>query len=419
VGTEISLAVPSEQGCRSRRSVHALEWLNFFLADVQTGLGPFLAAYLAAGGWTPGNVGLVLSLGGIVTVALQTPAGGVVDAVRRKRATLAIGVGALATGALVLATNTSLLSVCLAQLLIGGAAPFLAPMLAAMTLGIVGPRCFDRQFGRNQGFNAAGNVFTALLVAMVSHYFGNRAIFIAAALLAVPTFLSIAAIKGTEIDYGLARGATSNQLQTDNIHVSRFGVVFSDRVLLALFVCSCLFHLANAAMLPQLGEMLSQHDLRSAAPFMSACVIVTQVVIMLSAGWIARLASSIGRRPLLLLGFGVLPVRGILYTLVAGAVPLIAIQILDGVANAVFGVVTMLVVADRTRGTGRFNLVQGALATVVGIGAALSTTIGGALVQRLGYRASFLGLAAIAFIAFALLWSTVPETLTTTSDTLT
>ena len=417
MGTEITLAVLRKQGCRSRRSVHALEWLNFFLADVQTGLGPFLAAYLAASGWSPGRVGLALSLGGIVTVVLQTPAGGVVDAVRRKRATLAIGVGALATGALVLATNTSVVSVCLAQLLIGGAAPFLAPMLAAMTLGIVGPRCFDRQFGRNQGFNAAGNVFTALLVAIVSRFFGNRAIFIAAALLAVPTLLSIAAIKGEEIDYGLARGATSNKAQTDSIQISRFGVVFSDRVLLALFVCSCLFHLANAAMLPQLGEMLSQHNVKSAAPFMSACVIVTQVVIMLSAAWLARLASSIGRRPLLLLGFGILPIRSILYTVVAGAVPLIAIQILDGVANAIFGVVTMLVVADRTRGTGRFNLAQGALATVVGIGAALSTTIGGALIQHFNYRASFLGLAAIAFLAFVLLWLSVPETLPTASDT--
>src|SRR6202042_3614241 len=110
-------------------------------------------------------------------------------------------------------------------------------------------------------------------------------------------------------------------------------------------------------------------------------IIVTQVVIMCSAPAIGRFANLHGRKPLLLLGFGVLPIRALLYTLTHNTESLIAIQILDGVANAIFGVVSILVVADRTEGTGRFNLMQGALATVVGIGAALSTTVGGTLIQ--------------------------------------
>ena len=84
---------------------------------------------------------------------------------------------------------------------------------------------------------------------------------------------------------------------------------------------------------------------------------------------------------------------------------------LDGVANAIFGIVSILVVKDRTQGTGRFNIAAGSLATMVGIGAAASTTLGGVLIQHLGYRASFLGLAGIALLAFALLWFAVPETL--------
>jgi MFS family permease len=207
VPAETSTAIFMTQGRETRRSVRALEWLNFFLADVQTGLGPFLAAYLASSGWSPGKVGMALSLGGIITVALQTPAGGLVDASRHKRGILAVGVTALAIGALVLAANTSVLSVGFAQILIGGSAPFLAPTLAAITLGIVGPRYFDRQFGRNQGFNSAGNVFTALLVATVSHILGNRAIFVTASLLAIPTWISIAAINRKQIDDALARGA--------------------------------------------------------------------------------------------------------------------------------------------------------------------------------------------------------------------
>jgi MFS family permease len=173
--------------------------------------------------------------------------------------------------------------------------------------------------------------------------------------------------------------------------------------------------LANAAMLPQLGEMLSKGNPKAAAPFLSACIIVTQLVIAVTAVWIGKRAAAKGRKPLLLLGFAVLPLRGVLYTLTHAAAALIAIQILDGVANAIFGIVSILVVKDRTQGTGRFNIAAGSLATMVGIGAAASTTIGGVLIQHLGYRASFLGLAGIAFIALALLWSAVPETLSSPS----
>jgi MFS family permease len=168
-------------------------------------------------------------------------------------------------------------------------------------------------------------------------------------------------------------------------------------------------------MLPQLGEMLSHGTRSTAAPFMSACIIVTQVVIMLSATAIGRFANVHGRKPLLLLGFGVLPIRALLYTLTCNTECLIAIQVLDGLANAIFGVVSILVVADRTRATGRFNLVQGSLATAVGLGAALSTTFGGKLIQHFSYRTSFRSLGAIALAAFVLLWAAVPETLRSAS----
>jgi MFS family permease len=158
-----------------------------------------------------------------------------------------------------------------------------------------------------------------------------------------------------------------------------------DRILLCFLACALLFHLANAAaMLPQLGEMLSKDSPKAAAPFMSACIIVTQPVISLTAAWIGKRAATKGRKPLLLLGFGVLPLRGLLYTLTHAAGWLIAVQTLDGVANAIFGVVSILVIKDRTRGTGRFNMAAGALTTMVGIGAAASTTIAGTPIQRLG-----------------------------------
>ena len=395
---------------RKQRSVHALEATNFFLADVQTGLGPFLAAYLTGSGWNPGRIGVALTVGGVVTVLLQTPAGAVVDRVRAKRTVLIAGTAVLAAGAVLLSVTTQPWSVYSAQVLIGGAAPFLGPTLAAITMELVGVRLFDRQFGRNQGYNSAGNVVCALLIAGISHFFGNRAIFLTAAVLVVPTMVSVLMIRGADIDDELARGGKKAKGETTK-EASVVRTILGDRTLLGFMVCAFFFHFANAAMLPQLGEMLAKGKDGTAAPFMSACIIVTQVVIMVSAALIGRFANRHGRKPLLLLGFGMLPIRALLYTLTANTAALIGIQFLDGVANAIFGVVSILVVADLTRGSGRFNLAQGALATAVGIGAALSNTFGGKLVQYFSFRASFLGLGAVAVVAVVLLWLGVPETL--------
>ena len=395
-----------------KQSVHALEATNFFLADVQTGLGPFLAAYLAGAGWGPGRVGTALTIGGIITVVLQAPAGAIVDQVRSKRLILVVASAFLATGAVLLSLTAAPWAVYTSQVLIGGAGPFLGPTLAAVTMGIVGVMFFDRQFGKNQSFNSAGNVACAILIAGVSHLFGNRAIFITASVLTVPTILAVLAIQARDIDYNLARGGA---VQVDGREIparaSVLQTLLGDRVLLTFLVCAFLFHFANAAMLPQLGEMLSQGARRTAAPFMSACIIVTQLVIMCFAPAIGRFANLHGRKPLLMVGFGVLPIRAVLYTLTHNSESLIAIQLLDGVANAIFGVVSILVVADRTRATGRFNLVQGSLATAVGLGAALSTSFGGRLIQHYSYRISFLSLGAIAALAFLVLWYAIPETL--------
>jgi MFS family permease len=393
-----------------KKSIHALEATNFFLADVQTGLGPFLAAYLAGTGWGPGRVGMALTIGGIITVVLQAPAGAVVDQLRSKKSILVLASAVLALGAILLSMTAAPWAVYTSQVLIGGAGPFLGPTLAAITMGMVGVTFFDRQFGKNQSFNSAGNVVCALLIAGVSHLFGNRAIFITAAVLTIPTVLAIRAIKSKDIDYDLARGG-AKEVDGKKVPASVMQTLLGDRTLLLFLVCAFCFHFANAAMLPQLGEMLSHGARATAAPFMSACIIVTQVVIMCCAPAIGRYANLHGRKPLLMLGFGVLPIRAVLYTLTHNTGSLIAIQLLDGVANAIFGVVSILVVADRTRATGRFNLVQGSLATAVGLGAALSTTFGGKLIQDFSYRISFLSLGAIAALAFVLMWTSIPETL--------
>jgi len=385
-----------------------LDWLNFLLADVQTGVGPFLAIYLAAYGWNEQRVGLALTIGGIAGIASQTPAGALVDRLKSKRALIAAGVIALAIGALMIAFYPAFWPVVSAQAMIGAVSSFFIPAIAAISLGLVGHELFDRRQGRNQTFNSAGNVVAAIAMGLIGYLISNRAVFFFVAILAVPTILSLLLICPDEIDYELARGARDGE---DDGQPARVLDLIEDRPLMIFLCCAVMFHFANAAMLPLLGEMLARGKGRASMMFMSACVVTTQFTITLLASWAGRAARSWGRNPILLIGFGVLPIRGVLYTLTSNIYMLVGIQVLDGIGAGIFGVVSVLVIADLTRGTGRFNLTLGAIATAVGIGAALSQTIAGAIVHHFGYDAGFLFLASVAAAAFAVLWIFMPETL--------
>jgi MFS family permease len=388
--------------------LRGLDWLNFLLADVQSGVGPFLAIYLAAYGWNEERVGLALTIGGIAGIASQTPAGGLVDWLKSKRALIAAGVVALAIGAFLIASFPSFWPVVTAQMLIGVMSSFFMPAIAAISLGIVGHTLFNRRQGRNQTFNSAGNVIAALMMGLIGYFISNRSVFFFVVALAVPTILSLFLIRPEEIDYELARGARDGEDDGDPANVLD---LLRDHPLMIFLCCAVMFHFANAAMLPLLGEMLAKGKGRTSMMFMSACVVTTQFTITLLAAWAGRSAGSWGRKPLLLIGFGVLPIRGILYTLTHNLYLLVGIQVLDGVGAGIFGVVSVLVIADLTRGTGRFNLTLGAIATAVGIGAALSQTIAGAIVHHSSDRAGFLFLALVAAAAFVILWLFMPETL--------
>jgi predicted MFS family arabinose efflux permease len=374
---------------------------------VQTGVGPFLAIYLAGYKWNEESVGLALTVGGIAGILTQTPAGGLVDAVRSKRGLVGAAVTALAAGALLIALFPRFWPVMGAQVLIGGTSSVFLPAICAMSLGIVGRAAFDTRQGRNQTFNSAGNVIAAVSMGLLGYFVSNRSIFFFVAAFAVPTIFVLLLIRPDEIDYEVARGATDGEKSSKAESV---WALFQDHPLVIFLVCAVMFHFANAAMLPLLGEMLAKGQGRSSMMFMSACVVTTQFVITLIAAWSGRMAGTWGRKPLLLIAFGVLPIRGVLYTLTSSRDLLVAIQIMDGVGAGIFGVVSVLVIADLTRGTGRFNLTLGAITTAVGIGAALSQVIAGSIVHHVGFHAGFLFLAGVAAAAFAILHFLMPET---------
>jgi MFS family permease len=397
----------AEAKTSSARSLRGLDWLNFFLADVQTGVGPFLAIYLAGYGWNEQRVGIALTVGGIAGIFAQTPAGALVDRLHSKRAMIAAGIAALAMGALLIALAPAFWSVMSAQILIGSASSVFIPAICAISLGIVGRHLFDARQGRNQSFNSAGNVVAAVSMGLLGYFVSNRSIFFFVALCTLPTILALVSIRSDEIDYERARGSKEG---ADDARPVGVRALLEDQPLVIFLVCAVMFHFANAAMLPLLGEMLAKGHGRSSMMFMSACVVTTQMTVTVIASWSGRKAGAWGRKPLLLIAFGVLPIRAILYTLTDNTVALVAIQLLDGIGAGIFGVVSVLVIADLTQGSGRFNLTLGAINTAVGIGAALSQAIAGSIVHHWNFNVGFLFLAAVAATAFGILYFFMPET---------
>jgi MFS family permease len=395
----------------ARASNRPLDWLNFLLADVQGGLGPFLAIYLTASRhWDPGSTGLMLTLGGLATVAASLPLGGLVDRVRWKRTIVVAGSAVVALAAMTEAIFPRPWPVGLAQLGNGVADAAFPPAIAALSLGLVGRAAYSTRVGRNQAYNHAGNVVTAVLSGIAGWLIAPVSVLWAVTAFSVASIIAVLLIDPRAIDHILARGA-------DDGHGREPGAAGGLRTLLTcrpllLFTLSItLFHFANAAMLPLAGERLARGASGGAgALWMATCIVVAQLVMIPASVLVGHTADSWGRKPLFLLGFGALPVRGLLFALVGTPTGLIAIQTLDGVGAGIFGALFPIVVADLTRGTGRYNLALGAASACWGLGAALSNGVAGAIVDWLGFSVAFLVLAGFALAALALFALTVPET---------
>jgi MFS family permease len=398
----------TRDGLPPAESLHALDWLNFFLAATLTGFGPFLAESLTDRGWMPADIGLVLTASGFAGLFVQAPAGELIDRVKSKQALMATGVAALILAALIFGSRTDFLSIFTAAVIQGVAGSGLGPGIAAISLGLVGHAALAERLGRNQRFASIGGLTAAAVMGGVGYLLSSRDILLLTAALGVPVLLMLARLRAGDIHFGRSCGASDQ----DSVPLKRTSrmVLFKDRRLLTFALCLCLFQLANASILPLIGEALALREGRLSSLVVSALIVVPQLVVALLAPWVGRTANSWGRRPLLLVGLSAVPIRSGLFAFTADPTLLVLIQMLDGWTAATLGVLTTLVIADLTKGTGRFNLAQGLVGTFSGVGASLSTSVSGFVVERFGQTSGFLTVTAIALIAIAVLWAFMPET---------
>ena len=380
----------------------ALDLVNFFIADVQTGFGPFVAVYLTSHKWTQVEIGFALTLGTVTSLISQLPAGALVDAVRNKRTAASGALIGVIIAALLLAMLPDRLPVLVAQMLHGFSSCIITPAIAAISLHIAGHAALGERLGRNARYASIGNGMAAAVMGATGAYLSTRFVFLLTAALCVPALLSLWRIGAGPH----ARGQTTSRVRD----MSGLRRLLTDRRLLIIGVCVALFHVSNAAMLPLAGAAVTMRAGDFANLIIAACIVVPQFVVAVLSPRIGRAAERFGRKRVLLLGWGALPLRGVLLAVLPGAWPLVAGQAVSGISAAVFGIMLPLLASDLTLGSAHFNLCMGVLGLAAYAGAAISTTMAGGIADAAGMQAAFLTLAGIGMLAFVAVLLMVPET---------
>jgi len=385
-----------------------LNGLNFFLAAVQTGFGPFFSVYLTQQGWSQVDIGLALSIGTASVLACQLPAGVLVDHIHRKRFANGLGLLLLGLSVLVLLIAPTPWPVWGAQVVHSVASCILTPAIAALTLALCGHDAFSERLGINARYASLGNALAAALLGAAAYYVSERAVFVTTALLVLPALAMLPLFQASdrvpaEDHPSLLRPRERKERNQRQWHI------FAEPGLHVFAVCAVLFHFSNAAMLPLALNELQKRTGQSGF-VVSAAIMVPQIVVALCSPWVGRMAQRIGRRPILLVGFAALPVRGLLFVSLPDAIPLVAIQVFDGVSATVFGLMVPLIAADLTRRTGFLNLAISSISLAAGLGATFSTTAAGWLADTMGAPAAFLGLSIVGIAALLMVWSLMPET---------
>src|SRR5580704_12097848 len=288
----------------------ALQALNFFMADMQAGVGPFLGVFLLAHGWQSGWIGSVMTIGAVAGVLMTAPAGAWVDASRRKRGLVVIPGMCTVLASAVILVSQSFWPVALSQVATAIAGAAIGPAVSGITLGMFRQAGFNRQNGINQAYNHAGNAVGAGLSGLLGWKFGLPAVFWLAVAFGVASIVSVVRIPREAIDDRAARGLRDGD--ESNERARGLTVLFECKPLLVLAAALALFHLGNGAMLPLYGLAVVAAKQGNPSTFVAATIVVAQATMIIAALVAMRMSEKRGLWLVLLISFAALPVRGLI-----------------------------------------------------------------------------------------------------------
>ncbi len=395
----------------AERSLRNLAWLNFFVADMGTSFGPFVSVALIRAGWTQAWIGYALGAGSLAALVGQVPAGALIDITHHKRRLAAMALLGISAAALTIAWMPARGPVMAALMTQNLAGVILGPTIAALTLSLSQTGALGERLGNNVRFQAMGAAGAAILLGVLGQQFGPRSVFLAAAGLAIPALLALRGVHPDDLATAPERtdhpAALSPRLRGPMPPPHHLVL---DRRLLAFGLCVILFFIGNAGIITLAANGFASSNPMIAELLVPAAIVVPQALVALLSPRLGRLAQRWGRRPVLLIGFAAVPLRAVLFAIGGPPELLVAYQALDGIGAATFGVMLPLVVADITRGSGRFNLTYAALGLAVTGGAALSNVLAGSIAGAAGPTAAFLALASVGLLAICAVAFVFPET---------
>ncbi len=389
------------------RSLRGLDWVNLLTADVRDGVGVYLSVFLlTVRNWDPEQIGIVIAIPGIIGIIVQPPAGSLIDHTTYKRLLIIIASLVIAVCCYVVIVSGEFYPILISQAVVGLTQSVYAPCVAAMTLGIVGHAMLSQRIGRNESFNHLGNMLAAIISGLLGRFVSYEAIFYFSIFQCIALVFAVLIIQDKDIDHDLARAADKDDTEADTSGVM---ALLTNRNILVFTIAMALFHLANAAMLPLVGQKMGLVDKQNSSLYLSAAIIMAQGVMVFVASRSGKAAEN-GRKKVLLLAFLLLPVRAVLFAFINNPYWLTAIQLLDGIGAGIFGVLSIIMIADLSKGTGRFNLLQGVVYSAIGLGGSVSSIVAGIIVKDYGYPIGFASLAGIGVLGALFFLFVVPET---------
>lgn len=379
---------------------------------MQTGFGPFLAVYLTAAGWTQTSIGVALSIGTVTAMASQVPAGALVDAVRRKTRVAVFSILAFTASALLFTIEPIPLFVYLGQILHAFSSCTLGPAIVAMSFAVAGQMALGTRLGRNARFSAIGSGLGAALMGACGYYISERAVFFLTAIFTFPALAALIPLAGVadRTPPALRRQRRRRKTDRNRIRLGEMLSTLADKRLLIFAACVTLFTFANAPLLPLASGAITKRASEEATLLIAACIIIPQVIVAFISPTVGRFAETRGRKIVLIVGFSILPIRGVLLGLITDPALVVMVQALDGIAAACFGVMMPLVTTDIAARSGHMNLSLGFMGFSVGVGATLSTTIAGWIADTYGEAMAFYSLASVGVVAMLLVVLAMRET---------